>query len=152
MKPAKGISIFLLLVVSVIFGNSPSYAADAHYKWKDKWGNPVHSDRPPPKGVDYEIVASGTSLVRRVNSAEGVVPAKIDPTLDNKFEQIDTAKVETIEKNPEYCKRAQDNLYALNTSARIRMRDKDGEPYLLSEKDKETMRADALDVIEMHCD
>ena len=152
VKPVKQFSFFVFLAAVIALSSSFGHAGEAHYRWTDQWGNPVHSDRPPPKGIDYEVVESGTSLVRRVNSAEGVVPAEVEPSIDNQFQQIDTGKVETVEKNPEYCKRAQDNLHALSTSARIRMRDEDGEPYLMGQEEKEAMMKDAQDVIDMHCD
>ena len=152
VSPAKSTSLLFILAVIIAASSSMSLAAESHYRWNDKWGNPVHSDRPPPKGVDYEVVSTESSLVRRVNSAEGAVPAEVEPSIDNKFEQIDPGRVETIVKNPEYCQRAQDNFLALNTSARIRMRDENGELYLMSQEEKDSMKADAQDVIDMHCD
>ncbi len=151
MKPAKGISLFLLVVISVALSNSLSQAGEAHYRWKDKWGNPVYSDRPPPKGTDYKVVASGTSLVRKVNSAEGVVPAKIVPTLSNDFELIES-RPDPVKKNPEICERARENLTTLNTYARIRLRDDQGEYRYISEEEKEAQRDEARSLIALHCD
>ena len=128
MKPANKTSLFVLLATFVALTSSFSQAGEAHYRWQDQWGNPVHSDRPPPKGTDYEVVESGTSLVRKVNSAEGVVPAKVEPTISNDFDQVDTKKDQYVsQKNPEYCQRAIDNLEVLDTKARIRLRNDQGE-------------------------
>ncbi len=85
MKLVKRTSLLLLVAGFIAMASPVSQAGESHYRWNDKWGNPVHSDRPPPKGIDYEIVSSGTSLVRRVDSTEGVVPARIEPSIDNDF-------------------------------------------------------------------
>ena len=133
--------------------SSFTLAGETYYRWADKWGNPVHSDRPPPKGTDYEVVETGTSLVRRVNSAEGVVPAEVEPSTDNKLEQGDTGPPEyKIEKNAEYCTRARDNLETLNTVARIRLRNNEGEYHYLSEEEKEVRRAESRDQVEAYCE
>ena len=79
-------------------------AGQTHYRWIDDRGNPVHSDRPPPKGVDYEVISTGTSLTRQVTGDEGAVPLELEPKPGNEFEQVDKAPTE-IEKNPEYCLR-----------------------------------------------
>ena len=151
MKPTKLLSPFILIAVLVATGSTISLAGDAYYRWTDKWGNPVHSDRPPPKGTDYEVVASGSSLVRRVNSAEGVVPAKIEPTLSNDFELVE-ARPDPIKKDPEICTNAQKNLTTLNTYARIRLPNADGEYRYLSEEEKEEQRDEARSLIATHCD
>ena len=130
----------------------PTQASDTHYRWMDRYGNPVHSDRPPPEGIDYEVITSGTSLVRKVDSAEGAVPAETSPSVDNKFNPVDTAKPKAPEKNAEYCQRAQENLRTLNSRARIRMKNDQGETYILSEEDKEEKRAEAISVIESQCE
>ncbi len=146
----KFLSSLILIATLVASGSTVSLAGEAYYRWTDKWGNPVHSDRPPPKGVNYEVVASGSSLVRRVNSAEGAVPAKIEPTLRNDFELVET-KPDPVKKDPEICAHAQQNLTTLNTYARIRLPDSDGEYQYLSEEEKEAQRNEARSLIATHC-
>jgi hypothetical protein len=127
-------------------------AGEVHYRWIDDRGRPVHSDRPPPKGVDYEVISTGSSLVRAVEADEGAVPLEITPRVGNDFEQVDTKKVAKIEKNLEYCKRAQENLQTLNSSARIRLRNDQGEYRYIDEEEKEIQRQNAMDTIAVHCD
>ena len=91
-------------------------AEDAYYRWKDDRGNLVHSDRPPPKGVDYEVVSTGSTFKRVVDEAEGAVPLDVTPEVGNEFEPVDTARP-TIPKNPEYCDRARLNLDNLDNIA-----------------------------------
>jgi hypothetical protein len=126
-------------------------AGKNHYRWIDDRGNPVHSDRPPPKGIDYEVISTGSSMVREVDAEEGAVPAQINPSAGNEFEQVETAK-SRIEKNPEYCQRARENLATLNSAARIRLRDNQGELRYISEEEKEEQRQEAREMIAVHCE
>lgn len=125
--------------------------AEVHYRWTDDRGNPVHSDRPPPKGTPYEVVSTNSSLVRRVDPDEGAVPAATEPTAGNEFEQTDT-NPKAVQKNAEQCKRARDNLETLNTKSRIQIRDDKGELRALSEKEKAEQREQATATISAHCD
>ncbi len=126
-------------------------AGETYYRWVDERGNPVHSDRPPPKGVDYEVVSTGTSLMRRVGSEEGAVPPDLEPKPGNEFDQVDTAPSQ-VEKNPEFCERARQNLETLNKDIRIRMRDENGEYYYLTDEQKAEQRRNAEAAIAEHCD
>jgi hypothetical protein len=138
----------VLLAISALSAG----AGNTHYRWLDERGNPVHSDRPPPKGIDYEVISSGTGLKRPVEASEGAVPAKLEPGVGNEFQpQNETEQVQVMKKNPEYCQRARENLNTLNTSARIRVRDEQGEFRFLDEEEKEARRQEARDAITRHC-
>ena len=125
-------------------------AGTNHYRWIDDRGHPVHSDRPPPKGVDYEVITTGSGLVRQVEAEEGAVPAEIEPRVGNDFQQTDTTK-KTVEKNPEYCERARQNIQSLDTHARIRVRNEQGEYHWLSQEEKDAQREEAEATISIHC-
>ena len=143
-------------VAAIIAGlvlTSMNVMADATlYRWKDSQGNMVMSDRQPPAGTEYEAISTDSSVVRRV---EGEAPpeqvvskprAKADPTPEPKA-------VRTVyEKNPEYCASARKNLTVIDQSARIRMQDKNGEYYYISDEQREAERQKNLEVIELHCD
>jgi hypothetical protein len=144
-------NIFSLLAISAFLFLSTTAAAETFYRWKDERGNPVHSDRPPPKGVDYEVVSTQSSLIRPVEGDTGAVPKKITPTAGNDFEPVET-KEAMVEKNPEFCARARQNLETLDSSARIRLRDEQGEYRYLDEEEKQAQRQQALDTIEVHCE
>lgn len=150
MFSAPQICAAALLAAALVQG-APANAGETYYKWIDANGRPVHSDRPPPKGVDYEVIRTGSGLRRQVDSEEGAVPRSVEPTESNKFEPVEMTKVK-VEKNPEYCARAQENLETLNTQARIRMRNDEGEIVYLSEEEKEAQRERARDTIEVHCE
>jgi hypothetical protein len=127
-------------------------AGETYYRWTDERGNPVHSDRPPPKGVDYEVVSTGSSLIRPVEAERGAVPAEIVPRVGNDFEQVDTKKEVAIEKNPEYCQRARDNLNTLSRNGRIRLRNDQGEYRYINEEEKESQRQKAADAVDAYCE
>jgi hypothetical protein len=141
----------ILLASSAIFLSAMSVqAGETYYRWTDDKGRPVHSDRPPPKGIDYEVIKTGSGFRRQVDSDEGVVPLSVEPTESNKFKPVDTSKVK-IEKNPEFCARGRENLETLDSGVRIRMRNEEGEVVYLGEEDREVQRKRAQDTIEMHC-
>jgi hypothetical protein len=138
---------------AVVLGlaNLSANAGQTYYRWLDDRGNPVHSDRPPPKGTDYEVVSTETSLMRQVEADEGAVPPELEPTPGNEFEQVDTAPSD-VEKNPEFCQRARANLETLDKDIRIRMRDENGEYFYLTDEQKAEQRRNAEAAIAEHCD
>lgn len=151
MKGAKLTCIAMVMSGFLGLGTLSVSAGNTYYRWVDDRGNPVHSDRPPPEGVDYEVVSTQSTMVRQVEAEEGAVPADIKPKPGNEFEQVDSAPSQ-IKKNPEYCQRARDNLATLNETARIRMRDENGEYYYLTEEQKAKQRSNAESAIARHCD
>jgi len=138
-----------LTACALLAGTAPVHA-ETYYRWTDENGRPVHSDRPPPKGIDYEVVRTGTGLKRAVDSDEGAVPRSVEPTESNDFEPTTISKMK-IEKNPEYCARAKENLEVLNAKVRIQMKDENGEMYYLSDEDRELQKKRARDTMEVHC-
>jgi hypothetical protein len=140
----------LAVVVPTLFG-SLANAGEVVYRWMDSQGNPVNSDRPPPVGTEYEVISTNSSMVRAVDADEGAVPLKVKPSPGNEFEPVETATPK-IEKNQEYCQRAQENLTALDSKVRIQMRNEQGEVYFLTEEERDVQRQKALDTIKVHCE
>ncbi|MEM1156403.1 MAG: DUF4124 domain-containing protein [Pseudomonadota bacterium] len=136
---------FLMLMISL-----PMLAQTTYYRWEDDKGNLVHSDRPPDAGVPYEVITSGSNLVRKVDADEGAVPATTEPTVSNDFEPVES-KTKPVKKNSEQCQRARDNLETLNTKVRIQIRNDQGELRPISEEEKDIQRQKALDAISVHC-
>jgi hypothetical protein len=132
-------------------------AEDNLYRWTDEQGNQVNSDVPPPAGVEYEVLSTSSSMVRSVETGEekaarseqaaGSGPGK--PSEPKVYE--DDRRI-TIEKNPEYCAQARDNLAQLDTRARIRMRDDQGEVRYLDEDERALEREKAIAAIEAYCE
>jgi hypothetical protein len=151
LKRLCTISTLLLALAVPVLSSSFANAGDVVYRWKDAQGNQVNSDRPPPKDVDYEVISTRSSMVRPVDANEGAVPAEVKPSPGNEFEPVDTSTPK-IEKNPEFCQRAQDNLAALDSNVRIQMRDEQGEVYFLTEEQRDVQRQKALNSIKANCE
>ena len=146
--PGIGAAAALFLMISAI----PA-SAETYYRWLNDRGDPVLSDRPPPKGTDYEVVSTGTSLKRQVQAEEGAVPPEVTPRVGNEFEPVETAEPPAVmKKNPEYCKRAQANLASLNNFARITVTDYNGDIRFLDDEERAAQKAEAQAIIEQHCD
>lgn len=143
-------ALVLALAVPTLSGPFANAAGQVVYRWKDAQGNQVNSDRPPPVGTDYEVISTSSSMVRPVDAEEGAVPLKVNPSPGNEFEPVDTSPPK-IEKNPEYCQRARENLEALDAKVRIQMRNEQGEVHFLTEEEREVQRQKALDTIKVHC-
>jgi len=153
VKLIINLSRYAVLASLLAMTSLPTMADDrTYYRWSDERGNPVHSDRPPPEGTDYEVVSTGSSRVRKVDAEEGAVPAETKSVPGNEFDTFETAKAETPKKNSEYCARAQDNLNTLNSAARIRIRDSEGDFTYLTTEEKAEEKAKALDLIAAHCE
>ena len=125
-------------------------AAENYYRWVDKNGQPVYSHTPPPKGVDYSVESTTSKAVRHVSGEEGAVPPKTAPSAGNEFVQASRAK-QAAKKSPDACRRAQDNLAALDRGAQIKMRDHNGDLRILTDEEKSVQRQKAVDTIAVHC-
>lgn len=152
MKKAVRILALLWIASTLALGGLYSNAEEVLYRWLDDRGNPVHSDRPPPEGTDYEVISTRSSLVRPVDAQQGAVPREVEPRVGNEFEPVDK-EAEQSRKNPEFCQRARDNLETLNTRPRLRVRDEEtGEYKFLNEEEKEQRRQEAREAIEFYCE
>lgn len=140
------------LIVLLAAGSLHVGAADNYYRWLDNRGNPVHSDRPPPAGIDYEVVSTRSGLKRVVPGERGAVPRETVPSVRNEFEPVARSPEHEVRKNPEICKIAQKNLETLNTFARVQVRDDQGDIQYLSDEEKEAQRNEAHTLIRQHCD
>ena len=151
MKRALHTCAVAVAVGALTLSSLSASAGQVYYRWVDERGDPVHSDRPPPRGTEYEVISTNSRMVRQVDADEGAVPPEVEPRVGNEFEQVNTAP-KMIEKNPEFCQRARDNLQTLNTAARIRLRDDQGELRYINEEEKAEQRKAAEATIAAHCE
>ncbi len=151
MKRKLVTCVLALAATGLCFSGPFASAGEVYYRWKDSNGNPFNSVRPPPQGVEYEVISTRSSMVRPVESDIGAVPKTVEPTASNSFEPVDSSRPQ-VEKNPEYCARAKENLNQLDSHARIRLRNEQGEVRFLSEEEKQAERRKALDAIETYCE
>jgi hypothetical protein len=140
-----------LLALFVVWGQAPFSVAATYYRWVDESGNTLHSDRPPPSGVNYEVVSTDSGLMRPAQNSQGAVSGKLESKPGNTLKPVETSTAKE-EKDPEQCERARSNLDALVGDARIRLRNDRGDVVYLSEEEKEAQRQKALEVMEKHCE
>ena len=139
-------------LTTALFALLVSYATadETIYLWQNEKGNLVNSDRPPPVGIEYEVISTDSSMVRKVDANQGAVPHTSKPTPIDDFGPVDTAALKA-EKNALFCEQARANLEQMETHARIRMRNARGELRYLSEKQKAAEQEKTLAVIKAHC-
>ena len=126
-------------------------AGETYYRWIDERGNMLHSDRPPPAGVDYEVVSTDSSEIRKVDGEVGAVPLEVNPRVGNEFETF-PKEPQDFRKSPETCRRARENMAALNSGEVIRMRNDQGEIRELDAEEIAYQRKRAEEVMRAHCD
>jgi hypothetical protein len=124
----------------VVAGSSVESPADAnYYRWVDDSGAAVHSDRPPPEGIEYEMISTSSNLIRTVSLEDDVVPV-------NSEESSQSAK------NPELCKRATTNLESLTNSDKVKVRNDEGEVRFLSPEEIIVQRQTAKAQLSVYCE
>jgi len=146
----KNLNAALLLVMAI--GSVESVADSNHYRWINSRGEPVYSDRPPPKGVDYEVISTQSTLKRVVSGDEGAVPLEVNPSASNDFDPVDSAEEGRSKKNSALCERAKMNLVALEAPRKATVRNDQGEQRELSPQEREVAKQTAKAQIDAYCD
>lgn len=152
MKPVYRNSLHAILLLVVAGSSVKSLADTNYYRWLDSNGNPIHSDRPPPAGTDYEVVSTKSTFTRAVDAEEGAVPPEVQPTVGNEFTPTDSTEAQRNKKNTELCQRARDNLEALNASDAVTIRNGQGEVTELNPQEMEIQRETAKAQVKVYCE
>ena len=151
-NPLKPMPLFPIVAMALLLWAAGASTSETLYRWVDNSGNQVNSDRPPAAGIKYEIITTQSSMVRSVN------PQNVSASAENTNEDTTpdspspSSGRSATEKNPQFCAQARDNLTQLDTRARIRMRNADGEIRYLNEKERAAERDKAIMSIEAHCE
>ncbi len=148
-----------ILLTALLFLTGVSAAdTDELYRWSDANGNPVISDRPPPAGISYTSIDSSYSGRRsRMNdrsaSAPAVTGSPTQPLVPPSSIEASYSSEPSVEKNPNICLLAQDNIFKLETFARIRMENAaTGEVRFLSDEERQSQLDSAHEQSTRHCD
>lgn len=129
---------------------SQSIGQNHHYRWTDEQGETVYSDRPPPAGVDYEIVSSTSNFSRAVKSRQGALrPESAEDTGADGTPEDQQAREEAT---AEFCAKARANLETLSGSTRIVVRTAEGETRALSPEEIEEQKRTTQSQISTYCD
>ena len=146
-RTGAGVGLGTLLLASSI-----GLQADTiHYRWTNEKGGTVYSDRPPPEGVSYEVVASESGLRRQVDGTEGAVPLEVQPTPSNDFEQVDDRSEPSTAKNDVLCEKARMNLIALEEADVVNTRNDKGEVREMTPEEREVRKKATEAQIEVYC-
>ena len=140
------------LIVLMAAGSLNAGAAEAHYRWLDSRGNTVLSDRPPPAGVDYEVVSTKSGLKRVVPGDEGAVPREVTPKVGNEFTPVPRRTETASFKNPEICASSRKNLNALRSHARLQVRDDQGDLAYITDAERLRLMNEAESLIDQYCE
>jgi hypothetical protein len=145
-------TLILTTVVLVFSGSFANAAGQVVYRWTDEQGNQVNSDRPPALGVEYETISTSSSMVHTVEPDNSAAPPTVNPEEGKETAASPVAEAPASQKNPEFCATAKSNLTQLETHARIRLRDDNGEVRYLSEEEKAVEKQKAQDAIKAFCE
>ncbi|MFV0277800.1 MAG: DUF4124 domain-containing protein [Parahaliea sp.] len=151
MKPVLGSAVSSAFALILLALSAAPQAGTTYYRWLDERGQPVHSDRPPPKGIDYEVISTGGRFKREVAAETGAVPRDLQSSTSNSFDRKPVDSDTQIQKNPETCERARKNLTTLETWDQVHVRDENGEVRELTKEEKEQRKAEARRQISLHC-
>lgn len=128
MKSTCRYSLSTLLALLLTASSLAAVAATNYYRWTDEQGNTIHSDRPPPTGVDYEVVRTGASF-KYPESSDNALETE---TGDGEPGQAGASAKAQSQKDPELCARGRDNLDALTHGGKVTMRNEKGEVHVLT--------------------
>ncbi len=151
MKLVYRNSLNAILLVVVAGCSVKSLADTNYYRWLDSNGNPIHSDRPPPAGTEYEVVSTKSTLTRAVSAEEGAVPPDVEPSVGNEFTPKDSTEAQRSKKNTELCQRARTNLEALSASDTVTIRNSQGEVDELDPQEMQIQRETTKAQIKVYC-
>ena len=146
----KKLNAALLVLAAVV--SADGVANENQYRWLNDRGEPIYSDRPPPEGVDYEVISTESTLKRVVPGEQGAVPLETKPSVSNNFKPVDSAEEGRSKKNPELCEKAKMNLVALDGGRPLKVRNDKGEVKELSPEEREIAKQDVQELIETYCD
>ena len=143
------VKIYSVLIIAALCGAGALHShasGPGYYEWLDDRGTPQYSERPPlDRPYTFVTTKAGTKTSQRSDSTadKGVtVPGSVDEGLP---------EIQAQEKNTEFCNRARNNLNTLNGTARVRIRDENGDFRYLSEEEKDIQRQKATNLMAVHC-
>lgn len=127
---------------------STAQAADS-YKWTDDNGQ-VQYTQIPPKDRPYETIKTRSKQPEAAVAAAkaGADGKKTDPAEVKGELAVAKAEAEKLARN---CETARQNKELLTTAAKIRMTDKDGNPYHLSDDERKQKLAATEQQIQNYC-
>ncbi|MEN0036166.1 MAG: DUF4124 domain-containing protein [Cellvibrio sp.] len=118
------------------------------YTWKDSKGV-VHYGEHPPKDVKATLVKTRTG---HSDPTPAPVAAPTTPTATPANQTAAATNELDSLKDPTRCAQARENLNILNTVARIKTQDGNGNSVIMTEDDKAEQRKVAQSIIDQACE
>lgn len=119
------------------------------YTWKDSKGV-VHYGEHPPKDVKATLVKTRTGH-SDPTPAQATTPSTAPTTTPPNQTDAANDALNSL-KDPTRCAQARENLNILNTVARIKTQDGDGNSVIMTEDDKAEQRKIAQSIIDQACE
>ena len=147
-----------VMLSSTLTTFSQQGSAATLYRWTDANGSPVISDRPPPTGTPYTTLngarygTSGSiSAPQKQPVAESEVAESTPPEAPINSPEPAPAVKTVVEKRPDLCEQAKDNIFKLETFPRIRTTDDDGTVRFMTAEEISSQLETARKVAEANC-
>jgi hypothetical protein len=160
MKKVHGWTLAACLALS-----AAAVDAAKMYRWTDENGNPVVSDRPPPEGTPFTEISNQFTPMRRKEALRNTPASKASgssmtsrSSSSGNAESTGNAEAATeepqarVERHPELCRQANDNIFKLETFPRIRVTDADGTVRFMTDEERNAQLETARKVAEANCD
>lgn len=156
MQPRNSLIRAFALLGLFSFGDA-ALAAEKLYRWNDANGNPVVSDRPPPAGTPYTTLnpakyGVGTAAKRALREEPVTASAPRASGIAEAEKALADGKNVEIEKNPQLCAQARDNIFKLETFPRMRVTDDDGTVRFMTDEERAQQLATAKEVAAANCE
>jgi hypothetical protein len=136
-----------LLVLLTSLSISSAYAAkQSYYRWDDASGN-VHYGKHPPAGVDAVLVDihTGKVIPRTPNTDDETADGESEAKQPEQQSGLEPGEAERI------CGEAKKHLELVKRPGIIRMRDEDGNPYVLDDAAKTREINNAKEAMKTYC-
>ena len=135
-------------------------AADDFYRWIDNDGNLSISDRPPPPGIAYEKING--ARYDSPGSTKPDSPIAETPIVSGQQSDSTARSSQTNdfaisggnqpERDAQLCRQATDNVFTLETFARVRTTDENGTVFFMDDEERAEQLSAAKELIDQHCE
>jgi hypothetical protein len=142
---AAGTGLGAILLVSLAGGSNMALAGEDLYRWQDSESKTVLSDRPPPEGVEHEVIKSPALL-----DPEDVTAA--DTTQESDKDATESPDEKPTPSSAERCEQARANMEALTVEkGTVTVRTTDGGARELSPEEVQVQLQATRAQIEVYC-
>ena len=146
----RRLGVFVLLALAL-----PAVALAAMYKWVDENGDVYYSDKKPPEVESAEEIRKqnyGVSDDQAASQLESLTDKANAQQEDRETKaSINAEQASYDEAIKQNCNIARKNLTLLTSTARVVLKDEDGNDYFLPEADKENKILDAQAQVDRYC-